>query len=131
MPTPEPTSAIPFERFKDVHLKHPGFEPAAWFFAVDDGRLVGLSGLQFNETRPEIAGVDFTGVCPSHRRRGICRLLKVAALESAKTRGITTICTDNEGNNPMLTLNLELGFEPRSTKRFYTGPAHASTETEP
>ncbi|MCD4691179.1 GNAT family N-acetyltransferase, partial [bacterium] len=54
-----------------------------------------------------------TGTVRSHRRRGIATALKVAAIDLAKKRGVATIETDNEENNPMYALNVELGFEPQ------------------
>jgi GNAT superfamily N-acetyltransferase len=57
----------------------------------------------------------FTGVLPTYRRRGIATALKVRALTYA--RGLLTstgehplVRTGNEENNPMLQINLCLGF---------------------
>jgi GNAT superfamily N-acetyltransferase len=56
-----------------------------------------------------------TGVRPEFRRRGFVKILKYAGFEWAKETGIRYIHTNQqESNNPMLTLNQNLGFEIKS-----------------
>jgi GNAT superfamily N-acetyltransferase len=120
-PSPEPARPIPFDDFKQIHLESPKFDPSRWFFAIQDGQIIGLTGLHLSPSRPEAASVDFTGVRLSHRRRGVCRLLKVTALEHARSWGIELIYTENEVTNPMLCLNRELGFRRLFNKGIYAG----------
>lgn len=46
------------------------------------------------------------------RRKGITTAIKVHAISQAKTDGIEIIDTENDENNPMLDLNIQLGFKP-------------------
>ena len=71
-----------------------------------------MTGFWISLAEPAKLYTGLTGVLRSHRRRGIATALKVTALEMAKARGVRTLETDNEENNPMYLLNVELGFEP-------------------
>jgi GNAT superfamily N-acetyltransferase len=52
-----------------------------------------------------------TGVRRSARRQGIATALKVHAIEWSRQRGMRTIETGNEENNPMFDLNVRLGYK--------------------
>ena len=54
-----------------------------------------------------------TGVHPTWRRHGVATALKTTAVNAAVAMGFRQIDTFNEEDNPMLQLNLALGF--RST----------------
>lgn len=113
VPTTDELTRQPFEEFCKK-FNRPSFQPHARFVAVDntDGsfRWVGLS-----ELTPPPPGHDkyftgLTGVSRSHRRRRIATALKLRAIHYAHSRGARIIETDNEENNPMLGLNIQLGF---------------------
>ena len=53
-----------------------------------------------------------TGVLRTYRRMRIATALKVRTIEFAQTYGAQWIETSNEENNPMLQLNLRVGFQP-------------------
>ena len=113
VPSPDPHTKRPFERFKEGTLKSPNLLPDAWFVAVDGDRYVGLSVLWRNLSTDKLLETGLTGVVRSHRRRGIATALKVHAIQYAHAHGQAAIVTDNEENNPMFQLNLQLGFKPQ------------------
>lgn len=89
------------------------FLPEAYFVAVVDGELVGESNLFKDGDDLTDLLTDYTGVIPSHRRRGIATALKVRVIQWAQANGVKTIRTNNHETNPMYQLNLQLGFTPR------------------
>ena len=103
---------LPFETFA-AYLDTPLVRTDSAFFALDrDGSYVGQSTLNIPNAQSTTATVGMTGVVRSHRRRGIATALKVRTLQFAHATGIEWIETSNEEHNPMLQLNLRLGFEP-------------------
>ncbi|HYS29293.1 MAG TPA: GNAT family N-acetyltransferase, partial [Candidatus Limnocylindria bacterium] len=57
--------------------------------------------------------VGLTGTARTHRRRGIARVLKLAATEYAAAHGVARVHTGNAiVNEGMLSLNRSLGFRP-------------------
>jgi len=90
----------------------PDVEPWGFIFAVDGDTVVGLTGTALYGGDPSVAIVRLTGTARTHRRRGIATALKVASCRALKKRGVTRVITQNERDNPMLDLNVALGFEP-------------------
>ena len=103
-------------------LERGSIQPALWQFAIDDGQLVGLSGLRVSPSLPSVAHVGLTGVVRTHRRRQLARALKSISAARAYKYGVRTIVTENEEQNPMLKLNLDLGFRVTHTESIYRGP---------
>lgn len=101
-----------FEQFKKIRFESPGFDPKAFFVALDNGKYVGLSSLWKQQSKPKEFWTDLTGVVRSHRRKGIATALKVKAINHVRSIGGISIETDNEENNPMYAINLLLGFKP-------------------
>lgn len=99
-----------FERYAQL-LEVPEFEPDSWFVARHGDAWVGMSTLSTDPSAPGVFFTGITGVRRAYRRRGIATALKLRGIEFARSRGGRTIETDNEENNPMLDLNLALGFE--------------------
>ena len=96
-------------------LREEFYGPTAGFLAgrlvaLDGERCVGYSCIVPAGANAEVASTGLTGVARSNRRRGIETALKVAALERVKQEGVRFVLTGNEENNPMLQLNLRLGF---------------------
>ena len=114
---PQPDAPTPptYEEFCGWVFDNPAYIPEANYIAVDGGEFVGLSTLWLHANNPDRLETGFTAVLRSHRRRGIATALKAYALNYAKERGTVEIQTDNEENNPMLQINLKLGFEPIET----------------
>lgn len=110
IPMPDAPTRPTLERYAQL-LDVPDFEPDSWFVARHGDAWVGMSTLS---TDPSVPGVFFTGITGvrrGYRRRGIATALKLRGIEFVRNRGGRTIETDNEENNPMLELNLALGFE--------------------
>lgn len=108
-----PAHEEPFERFAERVTDPASFDAAAAFVACHEpsGELVGISQLLTYPALPDYAFAGLTGVARAHRRRHLARALKLATIQHAHARGIERIVTLNEIDNPMLTLNLALGFE--------------------
>jgi GNAT superfamily N-acetyltransferase len=111
VPHPGPLTRTSFEQFLKWR-QGPTFLPDGVFFALDEGEMVGTSGLWRNDASEKYLITGLTGVRRSHRRRGIATMLKVETIKFAKDYGAEQIETDNEENNPMYQLNLRLGYVP-------------------
>ena len=102
-----------------ARAKAPNFNPHDFVFAIDQNEVVGVSGSVIFPAEPSQAGVRFTGVIASHRRRGIAKALKYAATRYVLDACVAQIVTNNEVNNPMLEINKALGFKPSYECVFY------------
>ncbi len=91
----------------------PAFDALGWVVAVEDasGDYVGMSNIWRHKARPDVFDTGLTGVVRTHRRKGIALAMKLYITDLALRRGIRAIHTRNEEHNPMLKLNLHLGFE--------------------
>lgn len=118
-PLPDTPSKPTFAQYAAYTFHHPGFLPGAWFAALDQGHYVGMTGANRNLQNPRQLDTIFTGILRSHRRRGIATALKLLAIQYAQQHGFAVIKTDNEEHNPMLKLNLALGFRPESALLFF------------
>ena len=118
VPCPSERKPMSFEKWR-ARLSSPSFSPREFFFAFDEGQLVGLSGGVIFPGEPSKGGVHFTGVLKSHRRKKIATALKVAATQHLIDAGVQEIVTNNEKDNPMLKLNEAFGFVPAYACLFY------------
>jgi|GEM_PF-6759456 len=105
--------SLSVERIRDS-LQDQGsyFLPEAFFFLEKDGELIGVHQLISSEPGQVSAAV--TGILASHRRRGHMRALKLHGLAWSARAGFKSFRSNNEKNNPMLALNLSLGFRETS-----------------
>lgn len=139
LPGAGPKMEITLEQFQAMFLDEPALDPQAWWIAVDVnnlvgadpcgrpktlendhdsnenlgiGAFVGYSNLWINDQARKRLDTGMTGVIRGHRRRGIATMLKYKAIAYGQRHNAEQIVTGNEENNPMLDLNLQLGFEP-------------------
>jgi len=108
----------PFERWRAMYQDNPDFLPEGHLVALDGPRVVGMTQLWASLATPAIVYTGFTGVARSHRRRGIATALKLRSLGWARSLRSAdgrrpVVRTGNADTNPMLALNLRLGFKPR------------------
>ncbi|MCB0824721.1 MAG: GNAT family N-acetyltransferase [Armatimonadetes bacterium] len=118
IPLPYVIEGDPFEKYQQ-RLEHDKDGMDCWFVALDGNKLVGITELPKNKVFPEWRQTGFTGVHREYRKRGIARALKASALTQAKLQGAKYVGTDNEENNPMLALNIELGFKKFGAMKFF------------
>jgi GNAT superfamily N-acetyltransferase len=60
---------------------------------------------------------DMTATLPTHRGRGLARLVKLAALHRAAADGVAMAYTSNDAANaPMLAVNRRLGYRTTSSQ---------------
>lgn len=109
----EPRTRPPLSRFVRAELEHPNFLPGGIFLVWDGDQPIGMSSLVKRGGATEVLGVGLTGVLHSYRRRGLATVLKVLAIQFARSLNARLIITDNEEKNPMHLLNQRLGFTPR------------------
>lgn len=89
-----------------------------------DGTAAGLSELQINTHRPQLAGQGDTGVVAAHRGRGLGRWLKAENLRLALDTepAIRVVETYNAESNPwMLDINVAMGFRPHIGYQAFQG----------
>lgn len=120
VPAEEPPSPLAFEDFAS-RVKDPSDQRThqTRLVAVDTnvdhavvGKYVGVTNLRYNMVDPTLAHTGLTGMDRAYRRQGIATALKVHSISQAKVDGVRRIDTNNDENNPMLDLNLKLGFQP-------------------
>ncbi len=119
VPSTDPFVPPPFEQFERSHLKDPEFDPKSIWVAVRDGEWLGLTSLWISSADPEKAYTGLTGVLRQVRRMGVATVLKLRALDFARTREVKIVQTDNEENNPMFQINLALGFKAIPSSLYY------------
>jgi mycothiol synthase len=114
VPSTEPFAKPTLTEFDEMILQDPELDEDAFFIAIAAaGSFVGMSNLWRKEPTGKRFGAGLTGVVRAYRRPGIATALKVRTIEYARSVGAETIVTSHEENNPMYTLNLKLGFEPK------------------
>jgi ribosomal protein S18 acetylase RimI-like enzyme len=95
------------------------------------GEFVGITSLVFQELHPAKANQWDTGVHPEHRNRGLGRWLKAAmALKFlGEHPDVEVIETQNaDSNDPMLNINMAMGFKPSMQHVIYQGPIEKVAE---
>ena len=104
---------VPFAEWRKQRQRS-DFKPTLWMVAVtDNGDYVGTGNFWVRDPEHELADNGFLGILRPYRRRGIARALKVTLIKQAQRERIQSVYTSNEQNNPMLQLNLQLGFVPQ------------------
>lgn len=109
VPLPSPWRDIPFESWRGTFEGDRRHWP--WLtFVADNATIAAQTQMFRNQIHPHIALTGLTGTRREYRRRGLARALKLASMARAFGDGVQEIHTDNEESNPMLGLNLSLGF---------------------
>lgn len=115
IPSLHPHPGTSLEEFVRHPLGSPRFSPDLRWIGIEEatGSWIGVTG--FWKPVPQARHLDthVTGVHPTWRRHGVATALKTTAINAAAAMGFRQIDTFNEEDNPMLQLNLALGF--RST----------------
>lgn len=111
VPSIDPVTPSPYERFEHEVLSGPASIPDGYFIAIRDGGYVGESSLGKQGTDPGVIYQQLTAVLREERGKGIAMALKLKAIEYARAHGFREIRTWNASiNRPMLAINEALGF---------------------
>ena len=114
MPREADFTPLSYEDWETYSLKNPQLLSEGYFLAKDGSDYVGMSDVHRIDTEPGVLNQDDTGVIREYRGRGIATALKLKVIEFGKENGYRTIKTWNEsGNNPMLAINIKIGFKRR------------------
>jgi len=112
---------VPFDIWRASYRDNPDFLPEAQVMALDGEAVVGMTALWASQATDRLLYTGFTGVARSHRRLGIATALKVRSLawarglRSAEGRPLA-VRTSNAETNPMLRINLRLGFVEQAAR---------------
>ena len=87
----------PFDRWLREELASPSHDPTLWFLARDGDEPVGTLTAGEGEGR---GWVDFLGVLPSHRGRGIAAALLRRAFATFADRGLSAALVSVDAENP-------------------------------
>ena len=111
VPDPALRTKVAFDSWKDGYSStNPYFFPEANFMALYDGTYIGLTSL-WGSRNDEKLYTGMSGVRREYRRNGLATALKLRSIAFAQELGTRVLMTSNNSANPMLQLNLKLGFE--------------------
>lgn len=96
------------------------------FYAKDsDGALMGMTGMHYQNGVDTVSYVGLTGVLPKYQGRGLGKYLKASMTFDVRDNfpKITHSNTFNaQSNEPMLHINIKMGFKPHQECVFYKSP---------
>lgn len=112
------------EWLQNNYEDNPDLLTDGYFIAFDGDQVAGISQLWGSEATDSVLYTGFTAVRRPYRHRGLATAMKVRALQYAQSRTASDgkpprIVTSNEQSNPMLQINLRLGFQERPTRLIY------------
>ncbi|HEV2009488.1 MAG TPA: GNAT family N-acetyltransferase [Candidatus Limnocylindria bacterium] len=111
VPSIDPATPSPYERFEEEVLRSPYALPEAHFLAIRNGRYVAECSVGKEGTDPGVIYQHLTAVLRDERGKGIAMALKLETIDYAKRAGLREIRTWNASiNRPMLAINEALGF---------------------
>lgn len=116
----------------ETHLEARGYELHA-LAAVHEptGEFAGMTTLHYLRHNPTLAHQGDTVVATEHRNRGLGRLMKAAMVKEflAEHPDVERIDTGNAGSNePMLAINIEMGFHTILELSAWQGTISAARE---
>jgi GNAT superfamily N-acetyltransferase len=110
-PGSEPFQMVPYEVYLWELVEHPSASADRVWIALESERPVGTAVLE--KLSSDAMANDWTGVLPSHRGRGIARVLKARSIEWCRRQGIRYVYTENdETNSRIIDINVRLGYRP-------------------
>ncbi len=99
------------------------FDPAGFFLAERDGRLVGFHWTKVHAGDPPVGEVYVVGVDPDAQGGGLGRTLTLAGLHHLRDRGLAEVLLYVEADNaPALRVYEHLGFRHAATDTRYRHP---------
>lgn len=108
VPSPVPRARLSYEAWRERNLGAGVMDRDCSLVAFLDGEPVALTIVNVMAPR---AINSIAGTHPSHRRKGLARLVKAASLRVAAAKGVTSVATLNdEENTAMLAVNAGLGY---------------------
>lgn len=111
VPSVDPVTAEPFEKFVRNEVEGPNAVLDGFFLAIDQGRYLAVSSLFKTEADRGVLYQGLTGVRREARGRGLAMALKLETVAYAKANGYREIRTWNDtANQPMLRINEAMGF---------------------
>ena len=126
IPSPRARTRIDFENWLGGYSSdNPSFILDANFIALHRGEYVGMTSLWGNPATDRLY-TGMTGVKREYRRQGIATALKLRGIIYARNLGNRILITGNKNDNPMLELNLKLGFVKQSAEVMFMKELHAA-----
>lgn len=124
MPWYDEMTAPPFEEWVKSYEDNPDLLTDGFIIALDGDEFVGHSQLWGSQATDTLLYTAMTAVRRPYRHRGLATAMKVRALQYAQSLVASDgnpprIVTTNEENNPMLQINLRLGFQERPAWLIY------------
>ena len=111
VPDPAPRTKMDYDSWKDGYSStNPYYLPDANFMGLHDGEYIGLASVWGLRTEENLY-CGMSGVKREYRRNGLATALKLRSIAFAQAQGARALMTSNNSENPMLQLNLKLGFE--------------------
>ena len=116
VPWHDEMTSRPFADWLKGYKDNPDLLLDAYTVAYDGDQVAGVSQLWGSQATDTLLYTGFTAVKRAYRHRGLATAMKVHAIQYAKNRVTSDgkppkIVTSNEATNPMLQINLRLGFK--------------------
>ena len=86
-----------FDRWVEEETTSPSYDPTLWLLARERGAPVGALTASAGE---DGGSVDWLGVRPSHRGRGVARALLLRAFAAFADRGVRRVVLNVDAENP-------------------------------